>query len=178
MWFGDGQTFGSGAAPVINMMCSRHGGLAVPMHAHQDWGFPETSGSLNMPKKWKPQLVSAKKYCQMTQQCMESPPRWQEKLVTSNKSRGYNWTGGRTEGSVLISLQVTCAGWACYSLSRNVIISSETGCSSLATVLHKSELRCGPLATEVSKWLNVSGTKQVMERAKCYTLSCWGIKLA
>lgn len=77
-----------------------------------------------------------------------------------------------------ISLQVTGAGWTCYSLSRNVIINSQTGCSSLATVLHKSELRCGPLATEINKWLNVSGTKQVMERAKHYTLSCWGIKLA
>lgn len=39
----------------------------------------------------------------------------------------------------------------CYSLSRNVIISNETGYSSFATVLHKSELRCGPLATEMNK---------------------------
>lgn len=134
--------------------------------------------ALNHAKKWKPQLGSEKKFCKVTQQCMESPHRWQEKLVTSNKSRGCSWTGGRTEGSVLISLPVTCAGWACYSPSRNVIISSETGCSSFATVLHKSELRCGPLATEINKWLNVSGTKQGMERAKCYTLSCWGIELA
>lgn len=154
-------------APVINMMCSRHGGLTVPMHAH-GLRLPRNVSLVKHAKKWKPQLVSGKKYFKVTQQCMESPHRWQEKLVTLNKSRGYSWTGGRTEGSVPISFQVTCAGWTCYSLSRNVIISSETGCSSFATVLHKSELRCGPLATEINKWLNVSGTKQAVERAKHY----------
>lgn len=167
MWFGDGQTFGSGAAGTT-CTSDKHDVFKTrwvycASACTQGLRLPRNVRLVKHAKKWKPQLVSGKKYCEVTQQCMESPHRWQEKLVTSDKSRGYSWTGGRTEGSMLISLQVTCAGWTCYSLSRNVIINSETGCSSLATVLHKSELRCGPLATEINKWLNVSGTKQVME---------------
>lgn len=159
---------------VINVMWSRHGGL-VPIHVKRDWVFPAMAGSLNMPRSGNTQVVSGRKYCKITQQCMK---RQQEKLVPRIKSRECNWTGERIEVSVPISFHITGAGWTCYSLSTNLVIKSQTGCSSLATTLHKSELRCGPLATEINEWLNVSGTKQVTERAKHYTLGCWGITLA
>lgn len=88
------------SALAINMMCSRQGGLTVPMHAQNDWVFPEMSGLLNMSKSENTQLVSGKKYCKITQQSMKSLHRQQEKLVTSNKSRECNWTGGRIDVSV------------------------------------------------------------------------------
>lgn len=181
MCFGDGQTFSSGDTGTActsdkhDVFKTRWDSCAKA--CTQGLRLPRNGRLVKHAKKWKPQLVSGKKYCKVTQQCMESPHR-DKKSFSLNKSRGYSWTGGRRGGSVPISLRVTCAGWTCYSLSRNLIINSETGCSSLATVLHKSELRCGPLATEINKWLNVSGAKQAIERAKRYTLNCWGIELA
>jgi len=108
-------------------------------------------GLLNIPKCENTQLVSGKKSCRIPQQQMESPHRKQEILVTSNKSKECNWTGGRIEVSVANFPSSYRCRLNLLLTKQKCIINSQAGCSSLATVLCKSEVRCGPLAREINK---------------------------